>query len=357
MTGTADRARGAAAFAVVLALSIPRPGAAAEEPAGEGAGEGAAETPAPADDVDARFEHGLALFEEGEHLAAARVWEQLLTELGSDRGWKLNYNLGLAYWSAKRPTLAVERFEAFVRRVAAEAAALPEELEQRREDAAAKIGVLKAEHGAVVLPAAPGVTVRIDGEPARAAGYTAYVTPGVHRITVIGAEGHERPVAIEVVAGRQQIVDTSDPRPAPPPAIAPAPTSVPTTPPPPEEPPSFPWIPVGIGAGLTAAGFILPAVMFQRGRSKHQQADELGAGHSGYADARDDYDAARTAYEVSYALPAALGAITAGVAIYGVVHVATWAPADDRAAHDRTVDAMALDLRAGPGGAWLTGRF
>ncbi|HHH29455.1 MAG TPA: hypothetical protein ENK57_14070, partial [Polyangiaceae bacterium] len=300
MTRTTDGRRGVAAIAVALALMIPHAARATEQGASESS----------TDEVDARFQQGLTLFEEGKHLPAAAVWEQLLADLGSDRGWKLNYNLGLAYWAAKRPTLAVERFEAFVRRVAAEAAALPEELEQRREDAAAKIGVIKAEHGAVVLPAAPGVTVRIDGGAARPVGYTAYVTPGVHEVTVIGAGGEQRTVAVEARAGRQQIVDTSDPKPAPVPVpVVPVPIPVTTPPPPREEPPSFPWIPVGIGAGLTAAGFILPAVMFQRAKGKFQDAEALGAGHSGYAEARDDYGSAKTAYAVSYALPAGLGAI------------------------------------------------
>ncbi len=346
MTGTSEGRRGAAAIAVAAALLIPRAAPASEDRAAD---EGASDTTTSADDVDARFERGLTLFEEGKHLAAAAVWEALLADLGSDRGWKLNYNLGLAYWSAKRPTLAVERFEAFVRRVAAEAAALPEELEQRREDAAAKIGVIKAEHGALVLPAAGGVTVSIDGASARPAGYTAYVTPGVHQITLTNASGQEREIAVEVLAGRQQIVDTREPEPVPPPLpVAPAPAPVIPPTPRSEEPPTFPWIPVGIGAGLTAAGFILPALMFQRARTKFQDADALGAGHSGYADARDDYASARTAYQVSYALPAGLGAITAGIAIYGIVRVTTWTPSDDRSA---------LELDVGPGGAWLRGRF
>lgn len=342
MTRTSDARRGAAAFAVAVALLIPSGVQAADE------GNDTASTTA-TDDVDARFERGLTLFEEGEHDAAAAVWEELLSDLGSDRGWKLNYNLGLAYWSAKRPTLAVERFEAFVRRVAAEAAALPEELEQRREDAAAKIGIIKAEHGAVVLPAAPGVTVSIDGASSRPAGYTAYVTPGVHRVTVISNDGRTSESAVEVLAGRQQIVDTRQPDPAPAPLPA-APEPVPVLPPPssPQQPPTFPWLIVGIGTGLTAAGFILPAVMYQRGRGAFQDADALGAGHSGYADARDDYASARTAYAVSYALPAGLGAITAGIAIYGIIDVATWSPSDDR---------RALELDVGPGGAWLRGRF
>jgi tetratricopeptide (TPR) repeat protein len=300
---------------------------------------------APADDTNARFAEGLALFESGKHDEAAASWEQLLRDIGPARGWKLNYNLGLAYYAADRATLAVERFEAFVQRVAAETAALNEALEQRREDAAAKLGAIRASHGAVLLPPAPKVTVSVDDQPSRPVGFTAYLLPGRHRVLVIGAEGHQRVSSLEVLAGRQQTIDTRDPKPAPvsvpmpPPVVRPA---LPSS----EEPPGFPTIVVAIGVGLTAAGFILPAVMYGRASDARTTADDLGAGHSGYPAAVDDFESARRTYRLSWALPGVIGAITAGIAVYGVIRVTTAEPG-----------ASPTAILLGPTGAALETRF
>ena len=59
---------------------------------------------------------------------------------------------------------------------------------------------------------------------------------------------------------------------------------------------------------------------------------------------RRDFESARRNYQLSYALPAALGAVTLGIAIYGIVTVATYEPAG-------------VALRVGPRGASLEGRF
>ncbi len=277
--------------------------------------------------TEERFEQGLALFDRGAHDEAAAVWEALLSDLGPDRGWKLSYNLGLAYDAAGKPTEAVERFQAFINRVAASVEALPPEIEQRREDAAARVRAIKSAHGELHFPAsAPGVVVSVDGGPARPSGFTAYLPPGHHRIVVTGPRGHTRQSALEVVAGAHHPIDTRDPTP-PPPKPAPLP---PAAPPPvvfQGEPPSFPtWWVVG-GAVATGASFALVGALYGEASTRRDEAAALGEGHTDYAAANEAYEDARTSYHLSYLLPAGLAAVTLGIATVGIIRIATHEPA------------------------------
>jgi tetratricopeptide (TPR) repeat protein len=300
---------------------------------------------APPDHPD-DLEEAFRLYEQGKYLEAARLWEQALAIAGEEKGWRLHYNLGLAYQAAADATAAVEHYESFIRRVAAETAALPPELEERREDAAARVRALQKANGAVSLPRSQeGVTVRIDGGTARPAGFTAYLPPGHHVLEVTGPTGAVRRWEVDVRAGEPANVDTSDP--APPPAPPPpAPPTVIVKPV--EEPPSYPIALVLVGVGVTGLGFILPGVLYDKAADQRATADELGPGHTGYADALDEFESARTAYQISYVLPAALGVATAGIAIWGAVHVASWEPAD------ASVSAAVVP---GGGAFWVRGSF
>jgi tetratricopeptide (TPR) repeat protein len=294
------------------------------------------------------MQEAFRLYEAGKYLEAAAIWEQALAVAGEEVGWKLHYNLGLAYEGAKDVTRAVEHYEAFIRRVAAETAALPPELEQRREDAAARARAIQAVHVAVVLPrSTEGVTVRVDGGDPRPTGATVYLAPGKHVVEVVGPKGVVRQRAIETSAGDRITVDTADPTPPPAPLPAVPKIIVQEV----EEPPSYPIALVLVGVGVTGLGFILPGVLFDEASARGAAAEDLGAGHTGYADALDEYESARTAYQISYVLPAALGVATLGVAIWGAVDVATWEPSSDTAAR--------VDVEVAPGGSivWLRGSF
>jgi hypothetical protein len=70
-----------------------------------------------------------------------------------------------------------------------------------------------------------------------------------------------------------------------------------------------------IGGGVTLASFALPVVFGVRAASLSDDAEALGAGHSGYAQRHDDFTTARTTYWVSFAVPAVLAAATATVAV------------------------------------------
>jgi hypothetical protein len=116
-----------------------------------------------------------------------------------------------------------------------------------------------------------------------------------------------------------------------------------------EEPPSFPTAWVLVGAGLTAASFVLPGIMFARASDARDDADAFGPGHTGYGAARETFDDRRSAYELSYLLPAGLGAITATIAVVGAVRMATWSPAPGTE--------MACSPLAGGATCWLGGSF
>jgi hypothetical protein len=81
--------------------------------------------------------------------------------------------------------------------------------------------------------------------------------------------------------------------------------------PPPVARSPFPTTWLLVGAGATLASFALPVALALRTQAKQDDAEQLGAGNTAYAGARDDYDSARTLYYASYALPLALATATA----------------------------------------------
>jgi hypothetical protein len=302
--------------------------------------------PSAADDGKALVQAGADQFADGHYRDAAATWEKSLSLLGEGRGWKLHYNLGLAYGELHDATRAAAHHSAFIERVAQETARLSASLEERREDAAAKLAAIKEDNGAVVLPTQPNaVSVTIDEGEARPVGFTAYLSAGEHRLSLSAADGAARATRVAVSAGQSVRIDTAlkatptvESKPAP--AVAPPDAPEPVA----SEERSFPTVVVLIGVGLTAASFALPGVMWGKAADRFQEAEDLGKGHTGYPDKVEEYDEATTAYYASYALPAALGAITLGVAVYGIIHVSG-------------ESSESVSLRVGPGALSLDGHF
>ncbi|MCA9625249.1 MAG: hypothetical protein KC731_39775 [Myxococcales bacterium] len=285
-------------------------------------------------DLEARLERGAEHYAEGHYREAVGLWQEVLEVLGEARGGKLHYNLGLAYQALDERTKAVASYEAFLAWVTKQTDALPKGYEERRADAAARLSALERESGALELRAQPeAVRYRLDGADPEAVGRVEWVAPGRHEIVILGPRGAERTVTVEVVAGERRAVDTATPDPplAPPPPPPPPPTapSPDPTPPPTAEPPGYPVVPVIVGTGLTALSFLAPTVLYLRARGAFRDADDLGPGHTGYPAAKDEFEGKLLAYQISYALPAALAAATLGVAIWGAVVVASDAPTPD----------------------------
>lgn len=292
--------RRALAFALPLVCAAPSAARADAPPAAE---------PAASPEHDAVFKSGLEQYSRGNYVSAIATWESLLTTIGEDRGYKVLYNLGLAYQQIGDTTKAIERFRSFEHRVA-ERPNAPPELAERARDAAERAKQLEQSHGAVhvLAPKRGGlVLTRIgNGEP-RAAGYTVWLAPGTHAIDVYIGTDHEKRVQVDVEPGSSIDVETTPEASEVPPPVA--------APPPREAPPEARPIPslVWIGAGATAASLALPVTLYVVANGKRDDADALGAGHTDYAAKRSTYVSWRTAYYVSYALPVTLAAATAAI--------------------------------------------
>ena len=296
--------------------------------------------------ADAAFARGLSSFEAKHYAEAIATWEALATSLGEERGFRVLYNLGLAYEAEGDPTRAIERFEGFLRHLAAQSAELSRDLEERRQDAAERARALKSTRAGVLFPAPRGreCTVTIDGGPPRAAGFTAYVAPGEHTIELFSGSPDARKLRVTASLGRVLTVDTTPP--APPPPAPPPPRLVLVAPP--ESPPDFPTPWVLGGGALCLLSFGLPLGLGVHASSLRDDAEKLGPGHTQYSDALRRFDDAREAYRTAYLLPAALGAATLTVAAVFLVRVRTYRPASDKPRA-----ALSLTL----GGAWLDGSF
>ena len=163
--------------------------------------------------------------------------------------------------------------------------------------------------------------VTIDDRPARVAGFETYAMPGRHTITV-GEGARARHQTIDVAAGEVREIDAV--MSTPPPDARPAPTSSTFTPPPAQGAQSNAGpIAFGVLAGATALSFALPIGLGVHAGNVSSAAESLGRGHTRYGDAVESYEDARSAYYVSYVLPAVLGAAT--IATFAFV---AFAPSD-----------------------------
>lgn len=319
------------ALGLVLAVTTAAPRAAHAQPA---------DPPSGTTEHETAMKSGLEHYAQGNFVTAIATWESLLATIGEQRGYKVLYNLGLAYQQIGDVTHAIERYRAFMQQVADRPNADPD-LVARSGDAGKRVSDLESSHGAVfVRPPARGAAVltRVGTAEARAAGYVVWLAPGTHTVEIFVGTSNAKMVKVEVVRGQQVEVDTTPPAepasPKPPEAArpsdgGPAASSARTT-----------WLLVG--AGATAVSFALPLALYGVASGKRTDAEALGEGHTGYGAAKDSFDSAKTVYAVSYALPIAVGLTTA------IVYLA-W---KTDPARDRPVNAA-----LGPGSLFVTGRF
>lgn len=239
------------------------------------------------------YGRGLACFDRGDHECAIEAWSAALRELGDERGYRIHYNLGLAQEAAGRTHLAIDHYDRFLGAVAREEGALPPSLEERRQDAAERRRKLEATRAPEPKPPVPPPPAPTASPP---------------------------------------IPTAAPPAPGPPPPAAHA------------EGATFPTAVVLIGVGLTGASLALPLVLRGEATSRGDEARALGAGHTGYPEAVEAFESARTAHDVSWILPVALATATVTVAVVGLVLVVG-------------EDGEEARLGAGPGGAHLVGSF
>lgn len=305
-TPTSDAARSLGALVVMAALALG--GVARAQPPPK--------TP-PSEENDSAFKSGLEQYGRGNYVAAITTWESLLATMGEERGHKVLYNLGLAYQQIGDVTKAIERYAAFLKHVDQPYASA--QLAARADDARARLAELEQSHGAVNIraPRTGGIVLtRVGSAEPRAAGYVMWLAPGPHTVEIFVGTSRLKTIRLDVVRGQTVDVDTSPPDEPPEPTPAPKPK-------PPEDTAHEPAARGGpstlvlVGAGVTLASVAVPIAFYFVAHGKRDDATALGQGNTGYSDALSSYDKWRTIYLVSYALPATLALVTAGVWIFG----------------------------------------
>jgi hypothetical protein len=152
-----------------------------------------------------RFKQGMDLYEHGSAAAAIAVWEPIYRDLGPQRGYRLAYDLGLAYAALDDAARSADRLQVFLTEVDARrgrAEALGAAVTNEESDARARLAHLAPILGRVQVAAgsAPS-TARIDAGDARAGAFLAWVASGPHTVTFDPGTRDERQIAIDVAAG------------------------------------------------------------------------------------------------------------------------------------------------------------
>jgi hypothetical protein len=273
-----------------------------------------------------RFKAGMERYSAGALGDAIAVWEPVYREMGAKAGYRLAYNLGIAYQEQGDATRAAERFEAFLAEVDARRAVgeTPEPVvRHEEEEGRRRLAELIATKGRFKVAAgAEPTAVQIDtGEP-RLAGFVAYVAPGMHTVTFgVGSAG-ARSEQHDVKAG--ELVELAPPAPVPPRPTAPPPNADVAPPPHPAGPPSrvvhtvdrpFSPIVIYVGGALAVATIVLPALTYQHSADlRSQYTSAHAAGDQAQAGAiTSEYGDARTVGYLSLAVPITLGVATAAL--------------------------------------------
>jgi hypothetical protein len=261
-----------------------------------------------------RFKAGMVKYKAGAYADAILVWEQVYREIGEVTGYKLAFNLGRAYDRYGDSTRAAERYEAFIRQVGQQQIALPE-IERWETEAKERLEQLAASKGRIKVTAGERpVAVRVDNGEARVPPFTAYVTPGHHTLTF---DRHR----IEVDVEKGAIVDVSPP----PPVNVPAPVPVRVTRERPEPQPRWetrterPFSPVVlyIAGGATALSTLAPIITYSNAygiRDDYEAANDARATNA--PELASQYDSATSTAYATLAIPIALAAVTAGLAVW-----------------------------------------
>jgi hypothetical protein len=297
---------------LVGALSLATPNAEAAPPS-QGAGE---ITDDPLAAFREQFKLGMDRYQAGALAEAIGYWEPIYRELGDHTGYRLAYDLGVAYQHLGDAAHAADRLQAFLAEVETRRGRgeeLPPIVEKEATDARARIATLLTTKGRIQVEA--GTTprsARVDADEPRLAGFVAWVTPGEHTVTFAAGTPDQEVKTVRVGAG--EIVDVAPmlQPPAPPRAIggpqdrAPVMTRR-------EMQHPFAWPLLAVGGGLTVA-FTVAAVpleshaqdLFQRyrGEASIPQAD------------RDNFANARTLAYAAVAGAIGFAAISAGLAAW-----------------------------------------
>jgi hypothetical protein len=181
-----------------------------------------------------RFKLGMDRYKAGAPAEAVGYWEPIYREMGEQKGYRLAYDLGVAYAELGDATRAAERLESFLAEVKtrrAQGEALASIVTKEEADAQGRIAGLVATKGRIHVDAgAPPRAAQVDANEPRLAGFVAWVTPGEHTVVFAPGTPEQESKTVAVHAGETLEVAPSPAPPAPPPA--PPPSASPTEAPP-----------------------------------------------------------------------------------------------------------------------------
>ncbi len=283
----------------------------------------------PMDQYRERFKLGMDRYRAGAVAEAIGHWEPIYRELGEQKGYRLAYDLGVAYEELGDATRAAERLQSFLAEVDARRArgdTVPTLVIKDETDARTRVAGLMATKGRIhVEGGAQPRAAQVDASEPRLAGFVAWVTPGEHTVTFAPGAPEQQSQTVVVHAGES--VDVT-PAPAPPPSPtatlpepstpAPPSTALPLAPPPvvtrrqTERP--LPFSLVLVGGGLTvAAGVVSVPLEAHAWTLRNRYAGEEPTVPS--AD-RSSFENARTWAYVTVGSAIGLATVTAGLATW-----------------------------------------
>lgn len=177
----------------------------------------------PADPLAAyreRFQQGMQRYRAGAMGDAIGYWEPVYRELGAQKGYRLAYDLGVAYAETGDVTRAAERLQAFLEEADAKASrgeTVDAIVAKEQADARARIAGFLATRGRIRIDGTGvPVVVQVDSGEPRLAGFLAWVAPGAHAVTFApGTKGGETR-NIDVGAG--ELISLTPSPSSPPPA-------------------------------------------------------------------------------------------------------------------------------------------
>jgi hypothetical protein len=304
-----------------------------------------------------RFKLGMDRYKAGAMAEAIGYWEPVYRELGPQTGYRLAFDLGVAYAEIGDITRAADRLQAFLDEAAArrtrnesiEPIVAKEEL-----DARTRIASYTSTRGRIRVEAGPApLAVQVDADEPRLAGFVAWVTPGVHAVTFAPGSASAERRAVEAHAGElTAIAPSPPPGPAPPPPESPRPT-----PPVVWEPPRSastvivrPFAPpvLYVGGALTVAATVTAIVLESEAASLRENytAEQQLLGTIPQDD-RARFATTRTWAYASVGGAVGFGAVTAGLAAWYFLG----------ASRGESAVAPVVDVDRNGASIWLTGRF
>jgi hypothetical protein len=171
-----------------------------------------------------RFKLGMDRYKAGAPAEAVGYWEPIYRELGEQKGYRLAYNLGVAYAELGDATHAAERLQAFLGEVDARRSRgepIASIVTKEETDARDRVAGLVATKGRIHVDAGtPPRAAQVDASEPRLSGFVAWVTPGEHTVVFAPGAADQETRTVTVHSGEMLDVAPSPSSPAPPPSSA-----------------------------------------------------------------------------------------------------------------------------------------